>query len=100
MIKHVYENEKVKRIILGSGGSAFVDAGIGAIHALGVFNFHLYAGGILAPDKVPLVKDLHEIEYISKKDNSSILSDLEIIMPCDVDNPLLGPNGAAYVYGP
>lgn len=41
MIKHCYEKEKVKKIIMGSGGSAFVDGGIGAIHALDVFDFHI-----------------------------------------------------------
>ena len=29
-----------------------------------------------------------------------MLEELEVIMPCDVENPLLGLNGAAYVFGP
>ncbi len=33
-------------------------------------------------------------------ESQEIFQNLEIIMPCDVNNPLLGPNGAAYVFGP
>ena len=39
MIKHCYSIEKVKRIVLGSGGSAFVDGGFGAfIHGMKLFS--------------------------------------------------------------
>jgi len=29
-----------------------------------------------------------------------MLEELEILMPCDVQNPMLGQNGAAYIFGP
>lgn len=48
MIKHCYETEKVKQIILGSGGSAFVDGGIGAMHALDVLEFKMKNGEIFS----------------------------------------------------
>jgi glycerate kinase len=47
MIKHCYQIEKIKRIVLGSGGSAFVDGGLGAMFALDVFNFKLKSNGVL-----------------------------------------------------
>ena len=43
---------------------------------------------------------IEKITNVKLKEESSILNDLEIVMPCDVTNPLLGLKGAAYVFGP
>lgn len=40
-MRHIFEKEDIRKIVLGSGGSAFVDGGLGAMYALGVFDFHL-----------------------------------------------------------
>jgi glycerate kinase len=47
-------------------------------------------------------KDIREVEKIEidNEEKRSLLEDLEIIMPCDVQNAMLGPKGAAYVFGP
>ena len=66
-----------KKILLTVGGSATVDGGVGAAKALG-WDFPP-SGEIVAP------KNLN-------------LPDVDVL--CDVTNPLCGPNGAAYVYGP
>lgn len=44
MIKHCYEVEKAKKIVIGSGGSSFVDGGIGALNALKIFDIFLKDG--------------------------------------------------------
>lgn len=40
------------------------------------------------------------VDVTLRKENVKILKDLEIMMPCDVNNPLLGLKGASYVFGP
>jgi glycerate 2-kinase len=81
-----------KKIILMIGGSATTDGGLGVASALG-WNFLDEHGrrltGIGA--SLPLVK---KIELPTQPFNC------EIEVLCDVDNPLYGPTGAAYVYGP
>ena len=74
MIKHCYDNHKVKQIVLGSGGSAFVDGGIGAMNALNVFDFKLASGDIIPPDEVAQPKMIENIVDVNlKKENSKIL---------------------------
>jgi glycerate 2-kinase len=88
-------NRGVNRILLGIGGSATVDGGIGALQALGVAFLDRHgkpvgAGGkgLLAIEKIELTR-LHPA-----------LKRAEILVACDVDNPLTGPKGAAAVFGP
>ena len=46
------------------------------------------------------MKDVDDIISSHLKPEHEILDNLEILIPCDVNNPLLGLKGAAYVYGP
>ncbi|KAB8185605.1 glycerate kinase [Microbispora catharanthi] len=80
------------RIVLGLGGSACTDGGAGMAQALGVRLLDA-AGDDLPPGGAAL-RDLHAV------DASGRLSGFEVIVASDVDNPLLGPYGAAAVYGP
>jgi glycerate kinase len=85
----------VKKIILGIGGSATNDAGIGMAVALG-YRFLDAKGRSVQP----IGKNLHLIHSI---DDSKLHFDpnkVEIQVACDVTNPLSGPAGAAWVYGP
>ncbi|STQ86689.1 glycerate kinase [Helicobacter muridarum] len=82
-----------RKIILGVGGSATNDGGAGCLQALGI-KFHDKNGAVIKDHISP--KDLHNIYSIS---GSIDLCDLEIEIICDVENSLLGKNGATYVYG-
>ena len=88
-------NRGVDKIILGIGGSATNDAGIGMAAALG-FQFLDAAGEILKPIGKNLVR-LHSIksDFLHPR-----LNKVKFITLCDVDNPLHGPEGAAFIYGP
>ena len=82
----------VKKIILGIGGSATNDAGIGMAAAMG-WQFLDRDNIILEPCGENLIKIEHIIEPRNK-----IQAAVEVA--CDVSNPLFGLNGAAYVYAP
>ncbi len=82
-----------RRIFLGVGGSATVDGGLGALTALG-FRFLDSQGRPVPPTGEGLVR-LHRILPPDQG-----LPDLDLTVLVDVKNPLLGPEGAARVYGP
>lgn len=84
-----------RRIIMGIGGSATNDAGIGMAAALG-FRFLDEQGRILEPVGRNLVRiNRIDASLIPKTNHAA-----EVLVACDVDNPLYGERGAAYVYGP
>ncbi|MGM0500592.1 MAG: glycerate kinase [Bacillota bacterium] len=84
-----------KKIIIGIGGSATNDAGVGMAQALGAEILDKsgkqidFGGG-----------NLNQIEQIKLQNLDSRLEDIEILAACDVGNPLYGKDGAAYVYAP
>jgi glycerate 2-kinase len=80
-------------VLLGIGGSATSDLGLGALCALGL-SFGNRAGERFAP---PLPGDWHRIGLVSGRVG---LGQLPLRVACDVDNPLLGARGAAASYGP
>lgn len=84
-----------KRVILGIGGSATNDAGIGMAAALG-YRFLDSQGKELEP----VGKNLAQLAKIDASGAHVALQSLEVIALCDVNNPLFGEHGAAYVYGP
>jgi glycerate kinase len=84
-----------RRIVLGIGGSATTDGGAGALAALGM-RFLDAAGRPLEPRPDALAA-LASVD-VAGLDPRLARTTLEIA--CDVENPLLGPNGAAAIYGP
>ncbi len=80
-------------LLLGVGGSATHDLGLGALSALGL-QFLSPNGESIRPP-VPARWDM--IERITGKISASLPP---VRIACDVSNPLLGPRGAAAVYGP
>ncbi len=86
--------ERPPRIVAGVGGSATTDGGAGMARALGA-RFLDAAGRELGRGGGPLV-DLARIEWV----RPSVFDGVEIVVATDVTNPLVGPNGAATVYGP
>jgi glycerate kinase len=85
---------KVRRVVLGLGGSATVDAGMGMAAALG-YRFCDADG----TDLKTAGENLIHIRHI-QADQAERLNNIEVIALCDVTNPLFGPDGAAFVYGP
>ncbi len=80
-------------ILLGVGGSATHDLGLGALAALG-FDFESARGEPVFP---PVPARWREIQRITGGVNPPVPP---IRIACDVSNPLLGPRGAAATYGP
>lgn len=85
----------VHHIILGIGGSATSDAGVGMMQALGV-SFHHQQPRELAWG----AGELSEISAIRFEGLDPRLQHCKIDIACDVDNPLIGPRGAAAVFAP
>ncbi|MZI95885.1 glycerate kinase [Vibrio sp. CAIM 722] len=85
----------VKHIILGIGGSATNDAGVGMCQALGI--------KFLDEQGEELGFGGGELNKLAKIDLSALdprLADITIDVACDVNNPLCGPTGASHVFGP
>jgi glycerate kinase len=84
-----------RRLIIGIGGSATNDGGAGMAQALGVRlldeqgNEIGFGGGAL-----------ERLARLDLSDFDRRVWDAEILVACDVTNPLTGPNGASAVYGP
>lgn len=88
-------NYGVKKIILGIGGSATNDAGVGMLQALGARflnaeNQSLGDGG----------EQLIHTAHIDLSQLDSRLAQVQIEVACDVNNPLCGETGASAVFGP
>ena len=83
-----------RTLLVGIGGSATNDGGAGMAQALG-FRLLDAEGTDLPPGGAALAR-LDHIEI----EGSLIPPGLEVIVACDVDNPLCGPDGAAAIYGP
>ena len=85
----------VRELIIGIGGSATNDGGIGLISALGF--------QVLDERGKPVGQGGEALAKIARVDSSGAdkrLKDVSIKVACDVTNPLLGPFGASAVFGP
>ncbi|MBO0593494.1 glycerate kinase [Cellulophaga sp. E16_2] len=82
-----------EHLILGIGGSATNDAGIGMAAALG-FEFFDVNNQILKPIGANLIY----IDHIGTDKVAKNLKKLKVKVACDVTNPLYGKDGAAYIY--
>ncbi len=84
-----------RRIIVGIGGSATNDGGAGMAQALG---YRLLAadGAELPPGGLAL----HHLARIDATSRHPAIAESEVLVACDVENPLCGPTGASLVYGP
>lgn len=88
-------DENVNEVIVAVGGSASTDGGAGLLSGLG-FALLDAAGSPVAEG----LQGLSAIDRIEAPGDLAALSSLEWTVLCDVDTPLLGPEGAAYVFGP
>ena len=88
----------VAEIVLGIGGSATTDGGIGCAQACGLPV--ILADGEPVSDTEPLCgRDLDRVVLV-KHGRGSAVERTKLTVACDVTNPLFGPRGAAVVYGP
>ncbi len=85
----------IEKIIIGMGGSATVDGGVGILKALGVRFLDAEGDELLI-----LPEDLVSLASIDLSNLDKRLLNCEIVVLCDVDNFLLGTQGAANVFGP
>ncbi|MBR5205580.1 MAG: glycerate kinase [Alistipes sp.] len=83
-----------RRIYLGLGGSATNDGGMGLLRALGYRFYDAYGEELMGCGR-----DLCRVSRIDASQRIAKLDDVEFIVASDVDNPLYGERGAAYVYG-
>jgi len=84
-----------KKLIVGLGGSSTNDGGCGAAAAVGV-KFYDKEGN----EFIPVGKTLIDIDRIDLSHRAKELDNIEIITMCDIDNPMYGTKGAAYIFGP
>lgn len=87
--------EGCTKLLVGVGGSATNDGGTGMAQALG-YHFLDQNDRELPPGGAALQR----LVRIDSATRNSVLNGVEVIVACDVTNPLTGPNGAAVVYGP
>ena len=95
LIRDAVLHHGVRRVLLGLGGSATNDGGCGLASALGVV-FRDAKGNAFLPTGDTL-KDICSIDPIPAR---SFLKSVTIQALCDVESPLYGPTGAAYVFSP
>ena len=84
-----------KKILIGIGGSATNDGGMGMLTALGA-KFTDEGGQAVSPVGGSLIK----VAYADFSGLMPELRDVDLTVICDVTNPLLGESGATWIYGP
>ncbi len=94
MIRHAVENG-CRELIIGLGGSCTNDGGTGMAAALGV-QFLNSEGKAF----IPTGGTLSQIKAINANSAKELLKDCKITAMCDIDNPMFGKTGAAYIFGP
>lgn len=93
LVRHALD-QGVRQFLIGLGGSATNDAGVGFLQALGCQFYDQYdqplalGGGALA-----------QLARVDLSDLDPRLLESQFDVACDVDNPLLGQNGATMIYG-
>ena len=92
LIRHASEQQGVERILIGIGGSATNDGGIGMADALGIL--------FLDKNGDPLSPSPAGMENLVAIQSEQLIDLPPIDVACDVDNPLLGTRGATAIFGP
>ncbi|PTY41314.1 glycerate kinase family protein [Brachyspira hampsonii] len=87
-------NNNIKEILIGIGGSATNDCGIGMANALGYRFFDKNNNELEA-----VAQNMIKTAYIDNSNVDKRIFDIKITAACDVKNPLYGENGATAVYG-
>jgi len=88
-------DQGIRKFIIGLGGSATNDGGMGLLAALGARFYDQYGKQLKGYGK-----DLLEVKRISVESLDSRLTHCNILIASDVQNPLCGSHGASVIYGP
>ncbi len=97
LLKHICSNGNIRKIIVGIGGSASTDGGAGMLQGMGAGFFDADNNqifGAIGGGTLPKIKRC-DLEIPLR-----LLENRELIICSDVQNPLTGPNGAAYIFAP
>lgn len=94
LIRHAVEHG-ARQVLLGLGGSCTNDGGCGCAAALGV-RFYDDDGNTF----IPVGETLSRIARIDLQEAEVLLQGVRITVMCDIENPMYGINGAAYVFAP
>ncbi len=96
LIKHLIEYHKAKKIVMGIGGSATSDMGVGMLEALGA--------EFIDRDNLVIKRmnnmNISKIRKYNIKSVKKLIKGVEFTTLTDVINPLLGENGSIAVFGP
>lgn len=94
VMEHAIEHG-CKKLIIGLGGSCTNDGGIGMAAALGCKFYNKFG-----EEFIPSACEMEQIARMDIEPLKKKTKNIEIIGMCDIDNPMYGPNGAAYVFAP
>ena len=94
LLKHALD-KKVNKIVLCIGGSATVDGAAGILQALGIRFLNKYGDEL---NNLP--ERMNELETIDLSGLDKRILSCKLVVLCDVENVLLGKEGAANVFGP
>ncbi|CAM3815986.1 glycerate kinase [Alicyclobacillus pomorum] len=94
LIRHALDHGRTS-FVIGLGGSATNDAGIGMLYSLGA-RFYDASGHELTPTPA----GCRNLAHVDVTNLHPALANARIRVACDVSNPLCGPTGATAVYGP
>lgn len=89
-----------RHFIIGLGGSATNDVGIGMLQALGYKFYDSHKQELKGDEGFLTGGDLEFIHFISTKQVLPELAECSFRIACDVNNPLIGPTGASHIFGP
>jgi len=84
-----------RELVIGIGGSASTDGGAGMIAALGARLLDSQGAAVLDGGAA-----LADLDLLDLSGLHPAIAESEVVVACDVDNPLIGERGAAAVYGP
>lgn len=97
LLKHICSMPQIKKIVAGIGGSASTDGGAGMLQGMGARFFDADNNEIfeaIGGGRLPSIKRC-DLEIPLR-----LIHGRELVICSDVRNPLLGDNGAAYVFAP
>lgn len=96
LLKYVIQNYKLKKVVMGIGGSGTSDVGAGMLEAMGVEFIDDYGFIIKNMCNASLMK----VKKVNTRRFNKLIKNIEFVTLTDVENPLLGNKGAIKVFSP